>query len=183
MSPFRSLSNDRVTLIKKDGTRFEDLPASVQSGLILTSDPKIPIEDGDQFERQLPSGIVESFTVVDAGFHQRFHGISAHYQSKVRKNTAPSGSWAGSATTPHVVYNLTGPNARVNFKSSDSSTNVVSVESPVLFDDLRKAIQKHSLNSSVERRLIQTSTRWNRQSGRKSSPNATGNLSRQQLIT
>ena len=89
------------------------------------------------------------------GFHQRFHGISAHYQSKVRKNTAPSGSWAGSATTPHVVYNLTGPNARVNFKSSDSSTNVVSVESPVLFDDLRKAIQKHSLNSSVERRLIQ----------------------------
>ena len=151
MNIFQSLKNDRVTLVKKDGQRFENLPASVQSGLILTDNPKIPIEDGDQFERQLPSGIVDVFTVVDSGFQQGFHGIPPHYQSKVRKNTAESRPAAG----PQVVYNLIGPNARVNIQSSDSSTNVVSVESAVLFDNLREAIRKSSLDSIVERQLIQ----------------------------
>jgi len=53
--PLRDFLNDRVTLIKKDGRRFDNLPAAVQSGGILTNDPKIPIEDGDWFERQTPS--------------------------------------------------------------------------------------------------------------------------------
>ena len=155
MSPFGAFMNDRVTLIKKDGTRFENLPASVQSGRIFTYDPKIPIEDGDQFERQLPSGIVEVFTVVNSVFQQAFHGIPAHYQSKVRKNTAASQPRARPAATPQIVYNLTGPNARVNIQSSDSSTNVVSVESAVLFDDLRETIRESSLDSTVEQQLIQ----------------------------
>ena len=155
MSIFRLLKNDRVTLVKKDGRRFENLPALVQSGLILTYNPKIPIEDGDQFERQLPSGIVDVFTVVDSGFNQRFHSIPAHYQSKVRKNTAEAPSRHRPAAGPQVVYNLIGPNARVNIQSSDLSTNVVSVESAVLFDNLREAIQKSSLDSTVAQELLQ----------------------------
>ena len=90
MNVFQSLMNDRVTLVKKNGQRFENLSASVQTGLILTDNPEIPIEDGDQFERQLPSGIVDVYTVVDSRFQQRLHSMPAHYQSKVRKNTAVS---------------------------------------------------------------------------------------------
>jgi hypothetical protein len=41
-----------------------------------------------------------------------------------------------------VVYNLNGPNARVNIQSMDSSTNVVNVESAALFDKLRNAIKE-----------------------------------------
>ena len=155
MSIFQSLKNDRVTLVKKDGQRFENLSASVQTGLILTDNPEIPIEDGDQFERQLPSGIVDVYTVVDSGFQQSLHSIPAHYQSKVRKNTAESPPSPRPAAGPQVVNNLIGPNTRVNIQSSDSSTNVVSVESAVLFDNLREAIQKSSLDSTVERQLIQ----------------------------
>ena len=88
MKIFGKFLNDRVTLVKKDGQQFENLSASVQPGLIFTDNPKIPIEDGDQFERQLPSGIVEVFTVVESGFQQGLVTIPAHYQSKVRKNTA-----------------------------------------------------------------------------------------------
>ena len=155
MRSFGKLLNDRVTLIKKDGQRFENLSASVQPGLIFTDNPKIPIEDGDQFERQLPSGIVEVFTVVDLGFQQGGVTIPAHYQSKVRKNTAESPRSPRPAAEPQVVYNLIGPNARVNIQSSDSSTNVVSVESAVLFDDLRETIRESSLDSTVEQQLIQ----------------------------
>lgn len=151
MSIFGSAPTERVTLVKKDGQRFEDVRALVQSGLIMTNNPELPIEEGDQFERHLPSGIVDVFTVVDSGFHRRFHGIPAHYQSKVRKNTATSRPAAG----PQVVYNLIGSNARVNIQSSDSSTNVVSVESAVLFDDLREAIRNSSLDSTVVQKLIQ----------------------------
>ena len=155
MSIFQSLMNDRVTLVKKDGQRFGNLTASVQAGLILTDNPKIPIEDGDRFERQLPSGIVDVFTVLDSGFQQGLHGMPAHYQSKVRKNTAESPPSPRPAAGPQVVYNLIGPNTRVNIQSSDSSTNVVSVESAVLFDNLREVIQKSSLDSTVARQLIQ----------------------------
>ena len=151
MSIFQSVLTERVTLVKKDGQRFEDLRAAVQSNLIMTDNPQIPIEDGDQFERQLPSGIVEVFMVVDSGFQQGLHGIPPHYQSKVRKNTAASRP----AARPQVVYNLIGSNARVNFQSSDSSTNVGSVESAALFDDLREAILKSELDSTVVQQLIQ----------------------------
>ena len=155
MSIFRSLKNDRVTLVKKDGQRFENLPASVQSGLIFTDNPKIPIEEGDQFERELPSGIVEVFTVVDSGFQQGLRTIPSHYQSKVRKNTAVSPPSPRPTAERHVVYNLIGTNARVNIQSSDSSTNVVSVESAVLFDNLREAIGKSSLDSKGARELAE----------------------------
>ena len=81
---------DRVTLVKKNGQRFADLRASVQKGKIFTNDPNIPIEEGDEFVRQLPSGVTETFTVTDAGFMQGIHGIPSHYQTTVRKNSAPT---------------------------------------------------------------------------------------------
>lgn len=149
---FRTLMNDRVTLVKKDGSRFEDLRAAVQAKLILTDDGKLPIEDGDIFERKLPSGIVESFEILDAGFFQSMPGMPAHYQSKVRKVTSQTRS---SPPPQQIVYNLIGPNSRVNMQSTDSSTNVVSVDSTVLFDNLRSAIASSipdpSLNASLVR--------------------------------
>ena len=85
MGIFNSMLNDTVSLIKPDGRRFDNLPASVQSGMIFTMDPKIPIEDGDEFERSTLSGVTERFRVIDAGFRQALHDLPASYQSKVQK--------------------------------------------------------------------------------------------------
>ena len=96
----KMLMNDLVTLVKASGQRFENLPAAVQAGKIFTQDPTVPIEDGDTFERKIPSGIVEVFVVLDAGFRQGTHGRPGHYQSQVEKSTArPKPS-----TTQQVVY-------------------------------------------------------------------------------
>ena len=54
MNVFQSLKNDRVTLVKKDGQRFENLSASVQTGLILTYKSRLRMAD-----QSAPSGIVE----------------------------------------------------------------------------------------------------------------------------
>ena len=150
MNVFKSLMNDRVTLVKKDGKRFEDLPALVQTGLILTDNPEIPIEDGDTFERKLPSGIVEVFVVLDAGFRQKLPGVHAGYQSKVEKSTAR----AKPPTTQHVVYNLIGPNTRVNIQSKDSSTNILNVEPADLFQNLRTTLGDSISDSELVARLV-----------------------------
>ena len=106
MNIFRSM-NDRVTLVKKDGQRFENLPALVQSRLILTDNPKIPIEDGDQFERQLPSGIVDVYTVVESGVSAAFSQHSVALSVEGGERTPPS---------PHRV-----PDQRRDRKSSTTS--------------------------------------------------------------
>ena len=152
---FSSLLSDRVTLVKKSGQRFENIGALVQFDMIFTDDPKIPIEDGDQFERELPSGIREIFTVVDAGFQQGFHGIPAHYQSKVQKDTAKTTPDAEAMPRSSVML-VTGPNARVNIQSADSSTNVVSGQSTTVFDGVRDAINSSSLDENSTRPIVQS---------------------------
>ncbi len=141
--------NDRVSLVKKDGRRFDNLPAAVQPGMIFTSNPQIPIDDGDRFERRVPSGAVERFLVIDAGFMQAFHEIPAHHQSKVRKESAVTAP----PPSTQIVYNLIGPNARVNIQSADSSTNVVNVEASALFEALRRAIAESIQDEALQKGL------------------------------
>ena len=147
---FDEFMNDRVTLVKMNGQRFENLPASVQSKKIFTQDATVPIEDGDKFERKLPSGIVEVFVVLDAGFHQEFQGLPGHYQSNIEKITARPKP----PTTQQVVYNLIGPNARVNIQSKDSSTNILNVEPADLFQNLRTTINDSITDSELATRLV-----------------------------
>jgi len=136
--PFEHLMQDRVTLIKKDGLKFEGIKASVQRDKIFSNDVNIPIEEGDVFERTLPSGVVERYTILDAGFNEGIGGIKSHYQSEVQKQTKIDPPQQPS----QVVYNLTGPNARINIQSVDSSSNIVGIDPTNLFSELRDTIQK-----------------------------------------
>src|SRR2546429_1910544 len=119
---FRSLMNDRVTLVKPDGRRFENVPAAVSPTKIHTDEAKLPVEEGDRFERLLPNGLVETYVVLDRGYYSGFGGIPDHYQVSVRKESEIPRSSKGP-----TVYNITGPNARVNINSTDLSANVVNV--------------------------------------------------------
>jgi hypothetical protein len=146
---FNSLMRDKVTLIKKSGNRIENIRASVQIDKIFTNDPAIPIEDGDVFERTLPTGIVERYDILDAGFMQGTEGTPPHYQSVVRKQTKIDPL----AQPSQIIYNLTGPNARVNIQSIDSSTNVVEVEPTELFGRIRAAIDQGVQDGELLKKL------------------------------
>ena len=87
----QDLMHDTVRLIKSDGQRFDDIKASVQRGKVFTADPNIPIEEGDVFERDLPSGVIECFRVTDPGYYSSTGGIPAHYQTRVQKITPAEG--------------------------------------------------------------------------------------------
>jgi hypothetical protein len=87
VNPFEELLRDKVTLAKKDGTIVrKDIAASVQSDKIFVYDPHLPIEVGDHFLRQLPSGLVEDFVVDDPGFRSGLHSIAPHFQTKVHRS-------------------------------------------------------------------------------------------------
>lgn len=79
---------DKVSLVKQDGAQFDNIQASVQPGKIFIDDASLPIEEGDRIKRKLPSGLTESYLVLDRGYYEGIGGIPAHYQIKVRKETA-----------------------------------------------------------------------------------------------
>jgi len=130
----RNLMKDRVTLVKADGARFENVRALVGGGEIHTDEAKLPIEEGDKFERRLPSGLTEVYIVLGRGFYHGMGGIPDHYQVKVRKETELR------LRQGPTVYNITGPNSRVNINSTDLSANVVNIGPDALFEELVKAI-------------------------------------------
>ncbi len=148
---FKGLLTDTVSLVKRDGRRFEDIKASVQRDEILIDDASIPVEDGDTYERKLPTGIVERYTVLDAGYYEGIGGMKAHYQSSVRKETKIEPQ----RQPTQVVYNLIGPNARVNIQSVDISTNLVEVEPSELFEKLRGLIKHSITDETVSAQLSQ----------------------------
>lgn len=114
-----SQCNDRVTVERADGSRREDVPARVTQNLIVIPDVSVPLAPGDVILRELPSGLVQRYVVVDPGFRAKFHAFPAHYQATYRlEGKEPAGQ-------PGYSVHVSGENARVNINSTDNSTNVV----------------------------------------------------------
>jgi hypothetical protein len=150
---FRDLCKDRVKVTKQDGRVFENVSASVQRGMVHFPDARVPIQDGDAIERTLPGGAVERYMVTDAGFQHGLHGIPDHYQSQVQKEGgAPRGDARASATT--TIYNMSGPQARINVNSTDASTNIINVDSPTLFSSMRDAVAASGMPEPTRDELI-----------------------------
>jgi len=143
-----SFMNDVVTLVKKDGNKYENIKASVQNNKIFTTDDKLPIEEGDIFIRKLPNGLDEEFVVDDRGFFPGRGGIHAHYQVKVsRKNKQK-------VNPTSATYNLHGPNSRVNVNSQDFSINTVEINKDNVFQELCKIISKQISDANEKQLLI-----------------------------
>lgn len=136
INAFRQLMKDIVTVVKQDGTRFEEVAASVGKNQISIMDTTVAIEDGDTIERQIPGGIVERYTVLDAGYHNALHSIPARYVMDVRKESAIPRV----APVPPQNFYLNGHNSRINNNSIDASVNTVSMSSSQVFAELRQAL-------------------------------------------
>jgi hypothetical protein len=118
-----SKCNERVTVERRDNSRYENVPALVTGEMILIPDAKIPIEPQDAILRQLPSGVVERLVVTEPRFYAAVRTIPAHYQVKYRREgQKPAGS-------PGYHIHLSGDNPRVNINSVDNSANTVSNQS------------------------------------------------------
>ncbi|WP_139463364.1 hypothetical protein [Aeromonas veronii] len=147
--PFQNIMKDIIQVLKSDGTTSQEMKASVQSKGIYLMRSDFLVEPHDLIQRVMSNGGIETFIVIDPGFHEEIGGaIPAHYQMKVQKLGLPEAEKA----VQYITYNMSGANARVNNNSTDNSTNVLNVN-----NDLQEALS--ALKSEVERLNISDSER------------------------
>lgn len=130
------LPKDIITIVKPSGEVFDDIRANVQPRVIFIHDEKLPLEENDKIYRKLPSGLVETYIVIDRGYFSWIGGIRGHYQAKVRKEGSINEEKYNSIIN---VYNASGPNSRININSTDNSKNY-SNDTDLLFEDLKLAL-------------------------------------------
>ena len=111
------LMNDKIRVVKPDGTTSGWLQASVTRGEIVVGAETV-IEEGDIVERDTSVGI-ERHEVEEATFFENFHGIPAHYQLRVVKRTKTVRA-KPSQSTVHVQ----GDGNTVVVGSTDTAINV-----------------------------------------------------------
>jgi hypothetical protein len=131
MSALSGLMTDEISVLKQDGSRIDNIKASVQTNKVFIDRSDVLIESGDLVQRIMSNGGEETFTVIDPGFHEKFHGIGAHYQMVVKKLGIPEAKKA----IQTITYNITGANARINQNSTDNSINI-STASPEVMEHL-----------------------------------------------
>jgi hypothetical protein len=146
---FENLLKDKVDLIKMDGRTFKNIPASVQKEKIFFSDASLPIEEGDKIERKLPNNLVEIFIVIDRGYYESVGGISAHYQTKVVRES----DYKMKNESKNVNYTIQGDNSRININSIDKSVNISTIEIKNLFENIKSTLTKN-IKSSAELEII-----------------------------
>lgn len=125
--PFQDMMNDKIKVIKTNGEEFDGLQASVQSKGIYLMRSDVLIEPNDLIQRTMSNGGVETFKVVDPGYHEGLRSTPSHYQMKVQKLGLPEAE----KEIQSITYNISGPNARVNNNSVDNSTNVANINTDI----------------------------------------------------
>jgi hypothetical protein len=145
---FESLMNDKIDILKQNGTRYSGLSASVQSKNIFMDHNGILVEPNDLIFRKMSNGAEETFTVIDPGFHEKFFEIEAGYQMTVQKLGLPEASVA----VRNITFHISGNNARVNQNSIDNSLNIVRPEYDIAqhIEVLKKEIKQANI-SEIEK--------------------------------
>ena len=142
---FEGMMNDKIRVVKKDGTRSEVLKALVTANGIYCcgADVDVAIEIGDTIERYLSNGAVEKSKVTDPGFSEKQDGFKAHYQMKVR-NLGSKDTKSPSS----VTYNLQGDHNRIVSDSTDNSINLDMRNSKELqlIEELKKLVSSSNLS-------------------------------------
>lgn len=149
---FDRLLTDKVSVLKADGQRIDDIRAAVQSGRIDIMRSDFLLESGDLILRKASNGAEETYRVLDPGFREKFGAIPAGYGARV----ANLGIQEAEGAVRSITYNITGNNARVNHGSVDNSVNVVAgnAEALELLGALRDEIGRLDLGDSERKDAV-----------------------------
>lgn len=132
MSPFSNFPTSPIEIFSPEGSSKSRSKGVFGKEGVTVFDVGIDVDPGDYLERALSTGKIETYTVRDTKFREAFPSIPAHYTLVLDRRGAVPKPSAG------PTVHLSGPNARFNLNSHDSSTNTVVTGS--VFGDLRTAI-------------------------------------------
>jgi len=150
---FNEFATDNISIVKKNGQKFEGFKASVQKGKVFLWDSSIFIEPKDLIMRHMSNGATETFEVVEPGFYEAVLGFEAHYQMTVRR----MGEAEAERVVQSITYNFHGDNARVNNHNVDNSINTVSHGAQVskVIEELRAELSKLGLSEVEEKEALE----------------------------
>lgn len=97
---FDEICNEQATIVKADGTRRGPYKCSLSSTQATIFDGDLDVAAGDRLERVLPSDRTEDYSVLEATFNNKFHGIPAHWVLDLKK--AGSLKSHGGSTAPTI---------------------------------------------------------------------------------
>ena len=133
----RNLMNDSVAVLSQDGSRHENIRASVQRKQIFIDDATIPLAIGDRIERKLPSGQLEFFVIKDVHLWQGRGSIQSYYEITYERGGTRQPRPRRDMLNLHISNS---PQARINLHSSDESVNVSGHEPDALFKEMRECL-------------------------------------------
>lgn len=135
MNPFASFPHSDLRVVAPDGVIRSTARGIFSGKQVSVFDASLQVFAGDELRRTLPNGTEEAFEVIDPKFFEDFHGIPANFQIDVRRKGTFEAGKGG-----HFNIHVSGQNARVNFQSTDNSTNIAGGGD--VFADLASAVQK-----------------------------------------
>lgn len=143
-NPFDNMMNDIITFIHKDGSKHEDIRASVQGNQIITFDVTVPLSTGDKIKRELPSGLTEVLIVTDVHLAKGLHSIPDSYKIKYEREGAPQRPIQPTTVNVNVSDS---PQTRVNLNSADNSTNAINTQAVNVFSQIRELLRESVADS------------------------------------
>jgi hypothetical protein len=78
-----ALSNEVLSIHKRDGQIFESVRARVSLPRVFIADVRLPIKTGDKVIRPLPNGLKYEFIVDASAYHPEFGGVAAYFEVTV----------------------------------------------------------------------------------------------------
>lgn len=144
---FKDLMRDKVSIEKRSGEIINNISSSVQGDRIYIVDSSLIIEEGDRMIRVLSNKHEERYIVINSDFFEEHYAIPAHYELKVRKETAIEHTqFLASTYIDNSVNTFNGDNNRLNKQANDYSTNIsIKKTENSVFNQLRETI----LNSEI----------------------------------
>ena len=148
----RELMNDIVTVLHADGSKHENIRASVQKEQVFIDDATIPLSVGDRIERTLPSGQKEVLLVTDSQLWKGSGGIPDYYEIDYRREGVQQHQHQPTSVNLQVSDS---PQARVNLYSNDQSQNIIGSQSEQLFSQLRDLLSESITDSPELEELLE----------------------------
>jgi hypothetical protein len=132
-APWKMIKPDAIDIVAPDGSVRCTVQGYYGGTHFFVDDMKVDVREGDEIRRMLPNGRQEAFIVQDPKYYGRGLVGPAHYQVRVGRSKVFDRQTGGN-------YNIhvSGANSRVNFQSTDQSTNTIVGDN--LFHEVRKAL-------------------------------------------
>lgn len=136
--------NEPIAVVSQDGSRVENIFASVQKKTIFINDVTVPIVIGDKIERKLPSGQLEVFVITDVHLWPGRGPIRSFYEIEYEREGTQRSHPQRDMLNLHISNS---PQARINLHSSDQSLNVSNHQPNAIFTEIRKCLTESLVDS------------------------------------